>query len=150
MTAGHGRTGRGSLRIRSLILLGMLLPVLGLALVAAASISDTQAERDASVRLRDAATAIRAGVDFRAAVATEEIHSTVLALAHDLGVDPDASDQIQAARVRRDLAESRAAVDAGRAERIRRGGPASSARCPPPASTPARWATDRSPASSPT
>jgi diguanylate cyclase (GGDEF)-like protein len=114
MTGGRGRTGRVSLRIRSLILLGLFLPVLGLAVVSAASVTEQQAARDASVRLRDAARGIRAGVEFRAAVATEEIHSTVLALAHDLGVDPDATDQIHAAQVRHDLAESRAAVDAGR------------------------------------
>ena len=103
-----------TLRIRHVILLGLLVPVLGLVLVAGSSIRDELAQRDASSRLARSAADIRDGVDFRAAVATEEIHSTVLGLAHDLGIDPDRTDQIDAARIRADLDQSRRAVDAGR------------------------------------
>lgn len=106
----------GWLRIRSLILLGLLVPVLGLAIVSGSAIADQQAQRDASVRLRDAAVGLQNGVDFRSAVATEEIHATVLGLAADLGVDPERTEQIDAARVRADLDEARAAVEAARAE----------------------------------
>lgn len=106
----------GWLRIRSLILLGLLVPVLGLAVVSGTTIGDKQAERDASVRLREAATRVRTGVDFRSAVATEEIHSTVLGLASDVGVDPEDSDQIDGPRVRADLEDARSAVDAARDE----------------------------------
>ena len=109
---GGARTGW--LRIRDLTLLGMLVPLLGLGLVAGASIREAQAARDASARLSQAADAIRAGVEFRAAVADEEIHSTVLGLAADLGVDPEETDQIEAAQVRADLEDSRRAVDEGR------------------------------------
>ena len=106
----------GWLRIRSLILLGLLVPVLGLGVVSGTAIGDKRAERDASVRLRDAATGVRTGVDFRSAVATEEIHSTVLGLASDVGVDPDDSEQIDGAQVRADLEDARSAVDAAREE----------------------------------
>ena len=112
------RAGRriGWLRIRSLILLGLLVPVLGLAVVSGTAIGNKQVERDASVRLRDAAAGLRTGVDFRSAMATEEIHSTVLGLARDLGVDPDDPERVDARRVRSDLEDARAAVDAARAE----------------------------------
>jgi diguanylate cyclase (GGDEF)-like protein len=106
----------GWLRIRSLILLGLLVPVLGLGVVSGTAIGDKRAERDASVRLRDAATGVRTGVDFRSAVAAEEIHSTVLGLASDVGVDPDDSEQIDGAQVRADLEDARSAVDAAREE----------------------------------
>lgn len=106
----------GWLRVRSLILLGLLVPVLGLGVVSGTAIGDKRAERDASVRLRDAAAGVRTGVDFRSAVATEEIHSTVLGLASDVGVDPDDSEQIAGARVRADLEDARSAVDAARDE----------------------------------
>lgn len=104
----------GRLRIRSLILLGMLVPVLGLAVVAGTAIGDKQAQRDTSAELRDTAAGLQDGVEFRAAVATEEIHATVLGLARDLGVDLDDTDQIDVVRVRRDLAEARAAIDDAR------------------------------------
>ncbi len=133
MTRGHGAlrappgmlrgmssqrvgTGIGWLRIRSVILLGLLVPVLGLAVISGREIAGKQDERDASVRLRDAADQLRAGIDFRSAVATEEIHSTVLGLALDLGIDADDTEQIDARRVRADLADARGAVDDARAE----------------------------------
>ncbi len=109
------RARRLALRIRHVILLALLVPVVGLVLVAGTTIRDEQGQRDASRRLAASAAGIRDGVDFRAAVATEEIHSTVLALAHDLAIDPDQTDEIDAAEVRADLARSREAVDADRA-----------------------------------
>jgi diguanylate cyclase (GGDEF)-like protein len=104
----------GWLRVRSLILLALLVPVLGLVVVSGTAVGDKAAERDASVRLRDAAAGLRDGVDFRAAVATEEIHSTVLGLASDLDVEPDDTAQVDVARVRADLADARTAVDRAR------------------------------------
>ncbi|MFP5577705.1 MAG: diguanylate cyclase [Acidimicrobiia bacterium] len=111
------RASGRSLRMHSLILLGMLPPVLGLAFLAGSSVAARQSERDLSEQLRDAALAMQPGVEFRAGVATEEVGSTVLGLAHDLGVDPDDTDQIDGPQLRRDLAASRATVDAGRRKR---------------------------------
>lgn len=116
MRAWRGGSPTAWLRIRGLILLGMLVPVLGLGVVAGTTIADKQDERDASVRLRDASAGLRTGVDFRAAVATEEIHSTVFGLARDLGVDPNDTDQIDGRRVREDLERARTAVDQARAD----------------------------------
>jgi len=100
--------------MRSLILLGMLLPVLGVAGTSAALVEDRLDQRDRSRALEAAADELRQAVGFRAAVAEEEIRSTVVGLARDFGIDMREFAAMEDGEVLAGLAESRAEVDAGR------------------------------------
>lgn len=73
--------------MRSLLLLGVLVPALGLAGFAAGSIQQRVEQRDASAALQDATEQLRGAVEFRAAVAREEVIATAIGLANDFGVD---------------------------------------------------------------
>lgn len=72
--------------MRSLLLLGVLVPALGLAGFAAGSIQQRIDRRDASAALQDASDELRAAVAFRAAVAREEVVATAIGLANDFSV----------------------------------------------------------------
>jgi len=100
--------------MRSVILLGMLVPVLGLAAVSAGEVEDQLDRRDASRDLQAAAQELRAAVGVRAAFAEEEIHATVVGLAHDFGMDVGALRQVGGEEVVRHLADARDEVDRAR------------------------------------
>ena len=107
---GHG-PDRRRLRVRSLLLLVVLVPTLGMVLVAGASASATLDERRAAADLQSEAADLAALVDARAAAAGEATQTAVVTVAASLGVGIDALSDLYGIDYRAELAEARAAVD---------------------------------------
>lgn len=84
------RSGRRGLR--STLLLGMLVPLLGLAGVSGLEIERRLDSRSASSALEDRAAHLAEVADFLAALAREEVYTTVLAIADDLDLGDGAGD----------------------------------------------------------
>ena len=101
------------IRMRTLLIVAVLVPTLGLGGLAGVVVAGRWANRQASTALAADAGRLDRVVDVRDAIADEEIHSTLAALAIDLGSsldDPDGMDAsaehnaLRAARVRVDQA----------------------------------------------
>jgi len=101
--------------VRSVLLLGIVVPVVGLLGLAAVAVGERQERRDASSQLRDVTDELRQAVAFRAAVAREEVHATVFGLASDVGVDRSTLVDVSGEELLRDVDVVRAQVDEGRA-----------------------------------
>lgn len=80
------RWPRSPARLRTVLLVGILLPLLGLGWSAGLLVVDRWADRQASSALEREASDLGRTIDVRAALADEEIRSTVLALAADFDV----------------------------------------------------------------
>lgn len=106
-------------RVRAVLLLGMLVPLVAFVLLAGITVDERWSERAASSDLEAEAAALDTTISLIAAVAAEEARSTVLGLATDFG---DASDgfDIDFTQERARLAGARALVDARRFEPLRR------------------------------
>lgn len=104
-------------RLRSVLLLGIAVPLLGLLGLATVLVAERWADRDASRSLERQAAELGRTVEVRAALAEEEVHGTVLALARDFGVTVDEVPGFAAVEERALLAEARARVDRLVAER---------------------------------
>jgi len=104
----------GGLRLRSVLLLGMVIPLLGVTGVAARAVAGRLDRRDASAALRDETEELRQIVGDRAAYADEEIRSTAVALAHDVGVTQDELGGVGDGDLVAQLEAARRAVDASR------------------------------------
>lgn len=79
---------RGRLRLRTVLLLGMLVPLVGVGGLAGVVAGERWAARDASDELADDAEALDDTIQFLAALAEEEVYATTLGLAVDLDLDP--------------------------------------------------------------
>ncbi len=122
------RVGIGRLRMRTVLVVAMLVPIIGIGAIATSVVGDRLAARDAAGDLASAADRVERLVDVRDALADEEIHSWVAALASDLGtsladvgLDPATERQaLDAARARVDaaLASSQGAPVRGAAEAL--------------------------------
>ena len=99
---------RGRLRVRTVLVLGMVIPLLGVGGLAGVLIGERWSDRQASTALEDTAADLGRTVSFVAALGEEEVHATVLGLAADFG-DDELADGVQAA-----LDAARARVDAAR------------------------------------
>src|SRR3546814_11431954 len=81
------RPGGRRLRLRTVLLLVVLVPTAGIVLPALISASRAADERSAARRVERDASALVEIIDARAAVADEETVSGVLSLGHDLRAD---------------------------------------------------------------
>jgi diguanylate cyclase (GGDEF)-like protein len=115
-TLGRARRGRRH-RLRTLLLLGIAVPLLGLGGLATVLVGERWADRDTSRELERQAAELGLTVEIRAALTEEEVHATVLALARDLGVTVDEVPGFVAAEERALLEEARARVDRLAADR---------------------------------
>jgi diguanylate cyclase (GGDEF)-like protein len=104
-------------RLRSVLLLGIAVPLLGLLGLATVLVAERWADRDASKALERQAAELGRTVEVRAALAEEEVHGTVLALARDFGVTVDEVPGFAADEERARLEEARGRVDRLVAER---------------------------------
>jgi diguanylate cyclase (GGDEF)-like protein len=100
------------LRVRSLLLLVVLIPTLGLVIVAGTSAARIWTQRTAAVDLQAEADALAAIVDARATAARESTQSAVITVAGDLGVGIDQLSDLYDVDYRAELASARAGVDA--------------------------------------
>lgn len=107
----HHRWSLPRLRVRGVLLLGMLVPLLAFGLLAGGSVDERWSERQASSGLESEAAELDTTISFIAAVAEEEARSTVLGLATDFG-DASAAFDIDFSQERGRLAGLRAVVDA--------------------------------------
>jgi len=112
-TAREPLTSR--LGMRGLLLLGVLVPALGLAGFAAGSIQDRIERRDASGGLQEATETLREAVEFRAAIAREEVFATAIGLANDFGVGRAGLATVTGSEMLEQLAAVRSEIDDGRA-----------------------------------
>jgi diguanylate cyclase (GGDEF)-like protein len=110
-TMSPPRAPRRRLRVRSLLLLVVFVPIIGMILVAGTSASDTLDERRAAVHLQDETSDLVAIVDARAAVARESTQSAVVTVAADLGVGIDELSALYDVDYAAALATARAGVD---------------------------------------
>ncbi|MGK2928342.1 MAG: diguanylate cyclase [Acidimicrobiales bacterium] len=110
--------GPARLRVRSVLLVGMVLPLLGIVVLAGTSVDQRWSERRASSELEHQVADVGTTIAFRAAVGQEEVRSTLLALATDLGTAGAAFD-IDREREQARLRGARAFVDARRFAPIR-------------------------------
>jgi diguanylate cyclase (GGDEF)-like protein len=104
-------------RLRSVLLLGIAVPLLGLLSLATVLVAERWADRDASRALQRQASELGRTVEVRAALAEEEVHGTVLALAWDFGVTVDEVPGFAAVEERALLDDARLRVDRLVAER---------------------------------
>lgn len=102
------------LRMRSLLLLAMLVPALGFTILAASSIDQRLGRREVSSALQAATEELGGAVGFRAAVAREQVHATALGLANDLGLRGEDLAVVTGGQLLPDLDDARAEVEAGR------------------------------------
>ena len=111
-----GRTGRrarrGPLRLRTVFLLGVLLPLLGMSFTTGVVVRDRWSDRQASATVEAHADDLGRTAEVRAALANEEAHSIVVSLAATLGVTIEEVTGGDAAGEHAALAESRAQVAA--------------------------------------
>lgn len=108
---------RGRPRLRTLLLGGMLVPVVLLGGLAVVAIGQRWSERRASVELRDEAARLQDTLQFIAALSEEQAHSIVHGLYADLGLAPDGdADPAGDGPLR----QARAEVDAIRPDDLRR------------------------------
>ena len=98
--------------MRTLLIVAVLVPILGMGGLAAAVVGARWANRQASTALAADAEQLDRVVDVRDAVADEEIHSTILALSADLGTPLDDLRGIDEQGERTALRAARARVDA--------------------------------------
>jgi diguanylate cyclase (GGDEF)-like protein len=101
----------GRLGVRGLVVLGVLVPLVGLAALAGRDVADRLAGRDASTSLQAATDELQEAVTLRAEIATEEIGSTVLGLVQDAERDQLTVTGFDQAAVRAELVTVRDAVD---------------------------------------
>lgn len=95
-----------------LLLLVVLVPTLGMAIVAAIAASGAVTERDAASQLQEDAASLAEIVEARAALSDEEVVSAVLTTAADLGIGAEALGELYGIDYESELADARAAVDA--------------------------------------
>lgn len=95
----------------------MLVPLLGLAVVGGFEIRDRLQSRHASTELEGHARHLADIADFLAALASEEVHATVVALAHEIDL-PEDHEGLRFIGPR--LADARAVVDGPRFDDLRR------------------------------
>lgn len=108
----HPHDRRRGVRLRSLLLLVVLVPTAGMGLLSVNSALGAQDERQAASRIEEDADALAAIVDARVVLAGEQIVSAVLALAAELGQDVQALSEFMGTDYGARLREARAAVDA--------------------------------------
>ena len=107
---GH-RRGRG-LRLRTAVVLAVLVPTIGMVALAAVSAGEAQSRRNAADRLdRDARTLVRI-VQARSALVDEETDSWVLAIGSGFGASPEVLTQLFGIDFAAQLDAARATVDA--------------------------------------
>jgi len=105
------RRGPG-LRIRSVLLLAVLLPVLAMTASGIVAGNEARETRDVARQVEDEVVALAAIVRTRLVVGDELAQVTVVAVAADLGVDIDRLSELYGTDYRAALATARAAVDA--------------------------------------
>ncbi|HSP03921.1 MAG TPA: diguanylate cyclase [Acidimicrobiales bacterium] len=103
-----------------LLLFGMLVPLLGATAVGGTAVHDRYEVRTASLALRARAADLTLQTQFVSALAAEETHSNVLALAAGYDEDTNASGGIDLDVTRARIAGARAVVDSDRFAGIRR------------------------------
>jgi diguanylate cyclase (GGDEF)-like protein len=108
---GKRRHARG-LRIRSVLLLAVLLPVVGLTMGGIATGTEAEEKREVAKLVQGHVIAVARIMDTRVAVADELSQSTVVVVAADLGIDIDRLSELYGADYGAALATARAAVDA--------------------------------------
>lgn len=106
--------------LQLLLLIGMLVPLLGATAVGGAVVHDRDEVRSASLALRSRAADLALQTQFVSALAAEETHSNVLALAAGYDDDTNASVGIDLEVTRARIAGARAVVDSDRFADIRR------------------------------
>ena len=106
------RTTSRRLRVRSLLLLVVLLPTLGLVGISTSSVLRLQGQRDVATKMESHAESLLAIVELRASLADEELQSAVVALASDFGLDVEQLSDVAGVDFAADLATARARVDA--------------------------------------
>ena len=97
--------------MRSLLLLVVLIPTIGMVMISTIAASRARDERNAAHRLVEGVTELLAIVDARAAIADEEVVSSVLTIAADLGASAQEVGEIYGVDYLGQLAEARVAVD---------------------------------------
>lgn len=102
----------GRLRVRTLIVLVVLVPTMGLVAQASISAAGSWSTRQTARQLESDANALATLTDARAALAAEEIPSSALAVAFELGVGADELSELYDVDFAAELAEARTAVDA--------------------------------------
>lgn len=98
-------------RVRTLLLVLVLVPTLGMVVLASMAAASARTEQRASQRVRDSAEDMGPTIDALAAVANEEISSSVVTIAAELGLDLDALSGILGVDYATVVSESRAATD---------------------------------------
>ncbi len=101
--------------MRTLLIVAVLVPILGLGGLAGAVVGARWANREASTALAADAGRLDRVVDVRDALADEEIHSSLLALAADLGTPLDDLEGVDEQSERTAVGAARARVDAAMA-----------------------------------
>ena len=74
-------------RLRTILLLGMLLPILGGSVLAGVMVKQRWDQRAASVHLQEATARLGPTIDLATALGEEQARSTVIALAREYGID---------------------------------------------------------------
>lgn len=105
-------SARQSLSVRVLLLLVVLIPTGGMILMASVAASRAASERDDAARLEQSVARLEAIIDARAAIADEEVLSSVIAIAADLGVGAAEVGELYGVDYVAELAAARAEVDA--------------------------------------
>jgi diguanylate cyclase (GGDEF)-like protein len=108
----RGQVLRRRLRVRSLLLLVVLAPTLGMLVIAGTSASATLDQRRAASDMQDQAADLAALVDARAAVAHEATGTAVVTVAAGLGAGIDQLSELYGIDYAEELAAARAVVDA--------------------------------------
>jgi diguanylate cyclase (GGDEF)-like protein len=101
-----------ALSLRSVLLLSVLLPTVGMLVLATLSAVEAQSERRAADRLEDDAAGLVELIEARAAIADEETASSVVSIAGDLGVGPDELTELYGVDYAAQVRAARAVVDA--------------------------------------
>lgn len=76
------------LRLRTVLALGVLVPLMGMGALAAHLVRERGSDRAAALHLQDETRDLSAAAAARAALAKEELHASLLALVADLGLAP--------------------------------------------------------------
>lgn len=109
--ADRGFSGR-RWRVRTLLLVLVLVPSIGMAALASFGAVAARSEQRASQRVRDSADDLGPTIDALSAVANEEISSTVVTIAAELGLDLPGVSEVLGLDYADVVAANRAATDA--------------------------------------
>lgn len=118
--ANRGFSSR-RLRVRTLLLVLVLVPTVGMVTLASVAAATARAEQRSSERVHDGAEDLGPSIEALAAVANEEISSSVVTVSRELGLDLPAVSEVLGIDYATVVADARAAVDQNELLRTNRG-----------------------------